>query len=122
MYHFDLLEVAQFKEKAPAVQIIAQSAHARYVLFSLRAEQEVREHSTSSQIAVQVLTGKLLFAAAGEKRLLEPGQLLLLEANKPHSLQARTDAVLLLTITPDPQQHTMATELFEKIKPIATLS
>lgn len=122
MFLFDLNTLAEFKENAPGVRVIAQSGHARYVLFSFRAGQGLREHSTSSQIAVQLLSGQLIFTAKDESRELQPGHLLLLEANIPHTLLAQTDAILLLTLTPDPQHHSLATELFDKIQPLATLS
>ncbi len=122
MYLFDLNQLAEFKENAPGVRVIAQSGHARHVLFTFRAGQGLREHSTSSQIAVQLLSGQLTFTARGESRDLKPGQLLLLEASVPHTLHAQTDATLLLTLTPDPQRHSLATELFDKIQPLVALS
>lgn len=122
MYLFDLAQLAEFKENTPGVRVIAQSGHARYVLFTFRAGQGLREHSTSSQISVQLLSGQLTFTAQGKSRDLQPGQLLLLEANVPHTLHAQTDAILLLSLTPDPQHHSLATELFDKIQPLVALS
>ncbi|MEZ4660945.1 MAG: AraC family ligand binding domain-containing protein [Caldilineaceae bacterium] len=121
MHIFDLSQLAKFDENKPTVQILARSGHARQVLFALRAGQRLREHSTSSQIAVQVITGQLHFSAQGESQLLTPGQLLLLEANIPHSLLAESDTVMLLTMTPDPQRHTLAAELFDKIEPMVEM-
>ncbi len=121
MYLFDLLKKAEFKEKGPHVQVIAQSAEARYVLFCIREGQQLQEHSTSSQISVQLLSGKRLFKTEERDCLLEQGQLLLLEAHVPHSLTAQTDAVLLLIMTPNPQKHTLATEVFDGIQPLLTL-
>ncbi len=122
MYTFDLQQLATFKENAPSVQIIAQSGHARYVLFSLRAGQGLREHRTSSQISVQILSGQLDFTAQDKTETLNPGQLLLLEADIPHALTAQTDAVMLLIMTPDPQSHTLEKELFDKIRPFIDLT
>lgn len=122
MYLFDLERLAEFKENAPGVRVIAQSGHARYILFTFRAGQGLREHSTSSQIAVQLLSGQLTFTARDESHELQPGHLLLLEANVPHTLHAQTDAILLLMLTPDPQHHSLAADLFDKIQPLATLS
>ncbi|MEZ4710448.1 MAG: AraC family ligand binding domain-containing protein [Caldilineaceae bacterium] len=121
MHIFDLSQLAKFDENRPTVQILARSGHARQVLFTLRAGQGLREHSTSSQIAVQVIAGQLNFAAQGESQLLTPGQLLLLEANIPHSLLAASDTIMLLTMTPDPQRHTLAAELFDKIEPMVEM-
>ena len=122
MYLFDLNQLAKFEGKGLDVQIVAQSGHARYVLFSIEAGKGLREHTTSSQIAVQLISGQASFAIQGEERTLNPGQLLLLEADVPHTVQAVTDAVMLLTMTPDPSHHSLAKELFDKIKPMAQLS
>lgn len=122
MHLFDLNHLAHFSDgKAPAVQVLARSAHARYILFSFRKGQALREHTTSSQISVQLLSGQMTFTARGETHELLPGRLLLLEASVPHSVQAQTDSLMLLTMTPDPQQHTLAAELFDRIDPLSSL-
>ena len=113
MHIFDLNQLATFDDAKPNMQLIARSGHARQMLFSLRAGQGLREHHTSSQIAVQVVSGQLTFMAHGESQSLTVGQLLLLAANVPHSLQADRDTVMLLTMTPDPQHHSLAAELFD---------
>ncbi|MCI0553541.1 MAG: cupin domain-containing protein [Anaerolineae bacterium] len=118
MHIFHLAQLAQFKDQSPGVQVIARSGHARYVLFSFRAGQSLQEHTTSSQIAIQMVVGQVTFTARGETHPLVPGQLVLLEANVPHTLQAETDAVMLLALTPDPQRHSLAEELFDTIEPL----
>jgi len=118
VYVFDLHQLAQFDDNNPRVQLISRSGHARQVLFSFSAGQNLREHKTSSQIAVQVVSGQLIFTAEGESRQVTPGQLILLEADVPHSVLAESDAVILVTMTPDPQHHSLAAELFDKIQPI----
>lgn len=116
MHFFDLNQLAKFDDAKPNVQMIARSGHVRQILFSLRPGQGLREHSTSSQIAVQVISGQLIFTTNESSQSLTAGQLLLLEANLPHSLQAECDTVMLLTLTPDPQYHSLAAEIFDKIE------
>ncbi len=122
MHTFDLMQVAQFDDAKPNVQLIAQSGHARQILFSFRAGQGLREHTTSSQIAVQVVSGTLTFTARGERRRVTPGQLVLLEAAVPHSVLAESDSVMLLTLTPNPQHHSLAAELFDRIEAMVELT
>lgn len=122
MHIFDLMQVAQFDDAKPNVQLIAQSGHARQILFSFRAGQGLREHTTSSQIAVQVIVGTLTFTARGESRRVTPGQLVLLEAAVPHSVLAESDSVMLLTLTPNPQHHSLAAELFDRIEAMVELT
>jgi len=121
LYVFDLPQLANFDESKPNVQMLARSGHARQILFSFRATQGLREHTASSQIAVQVISGQLTFSTAEKSQLLTAGQLILLEANIPHSVVAESDAVMLLTLTPDPQHHSLAAELFSKIEPMVQL-
>lgn len=121
MHSFDLTQVAQFDDAKPNVQLIAQSGHARQILFSFRAGQALREHTTSSQIAMQVIVGTLTFTARGASRCVTPGQLVLLEAAVPHSVLAESDSVMLLTLTPNPHHHSLAAELFDRIEAMVEL-
>ncbi|HFC12126.1 MAG TPA: cupin domain-containing protein [Anaerolineae bacterium] len=122
MYLFDLNQLAEFKETGLGVQMVAQSAHARHVLFSFKAGQGLREHQTTSQITVQVISGEVTFSAEDSTRSLTAGQMVLLAGNIPHAVEAITDSVMLLIMTPDPQAHSLGDELFEGIRPIADLS
>ncbi|VAW33444.1 hypothetical protein MNBD_CHLOROFLEXI01-3594 [hydrothermal vent metagenome] len=122
MFVFDLEQLAKFSEQAPAVQVLARSGHARYILFSLKAGQELKEHTTSSQISVQAISGRLLFSTQAQESELSPGQIILLEAAVPHSVYAETDSVMLLIMTPDPHHHSLEAELFDKIKPMVELN
>lgn len=121
MFVFDLQQLAKFNEKGPVVQVIARSGYARYILFSFKAGQALKEHTTSSQIGVQAISGELLFTTQGKAKDLLPGQIVLLEAEVPHSVYAKTDSVMLLIMTPDLHHHSLDAELFEKIKPMVEL-
>ena len=121
MYIFNLHELAHFGDNKPNVKMIARSGHARQILFSFRAGQGLREHTTSSQIAVQVVSGQLTFETADKSQVLTPGQLILLEADVPHSVHAEIDTIMLLTMTPDPQHHSLDAELFRKIEPMVEI-
>lgn len=121
MYVLNLQKLARFDDNRPNVQIVARSGHARQVLFSFRTGQGLREHTTSSQIAVQVVSGRLTFEADGERKTLMAGQLVLLEANVPHSVLAEVDTIMLLTMTPDPRHHSLAAELFDIIEPMVEI-
>lgn len=121
MHLFNLLELSHFNDSKPNIQLLARSGHARQILFSFRAGQGLKEHTTSSQIAVQIISGELTFEVEGDSSLLTPGQLVLLEADMPHSVYAKSDTVMLLTMTPDPQHHSLAAELFGKIQPMVEM-
>ena len=121
MYIFNLLELSHFNDSKTNIQLLARSGHVRQVLFSFRAGQGLSEHTTSSQIAVQIVSGELTFQVEGKRQTLTPGQLVMLEAEVAHSVYAESDTVMLLTMTPDPQRHSLAAELFGKIEPMVEL-
>jgi quercetin dioxygenase-like cupin family protein len=90
------------------------------VLFCFKPGQQLKKHQTSSQIMVQVLRGQILFTVAEQTVIGRAGTLLHVEANVPHSIEARTTAVVLVTMTPSPAQHSLEREVFEQLTPLVT--
>ncbi len=117
---FDLRTLSQFKEVGPYVQVLSDIGTARIVLFAFKAGQQLQEHSTSSQILVQALRGRITFTAAGSSVEAQAGMVLQLEANAPHNVVAKTDAVMLVTMTPSPSYHSLEREVFQNLTPLVT--
>lgn len=78
----------------------------KVVQFSFPKGKVLKKHKTSSSILVLVIMGKVRFIAE-EEVLLETGQLVSLEPNVEHSVEAIEDSVMLLTLTPSPSSHTL---------------
>ena len=62
------------------------------------AGEGLKNHKVSGPIVVHCIKGDISFTFRGETQILKPGQLLYLMSDEPHSIQAVTDAVVLLTI------------------------
>lgn len=120
LIEFDLRTLARFSTEGPGVTVLADTGAARSVLFAFRAGQQLKEHRTSSQIMVQVLRGRVLFTAADQSTDLKAGTLLHVEANVPHSIMARTNAIVLVVLTPSPSYHSLETEVFQRHTPLVT--
>lgn len=60
--------------------------------------KEIPIHRAPGRITVHCLEGRVAFTALGGTVDLEPGQLLYLEPEEPHSLLAHEDASLLVTL------------------------
>ncbi|SRR5579875_181650 len=101
---FDLRALTHFQDERPYVQVLSESDAARVLLFAFQAGQQLKEHRTTSQILVQALRGRITFISEGSSVELHAGMLLQLEADIPHSVVARTNAVMLLTMTPNPSR------------------
>ena len=115
---FDLRTLTRFQDERPYVQVLSDIGTARVVLLAFRAGQQLKEHTTSSQILVQTLRGRVTLTTVGNSVRLQAGMLVQLEENVLHSVVALTDAVVLLTLTPSPSQHSLEHELFRDLTPL----
>lgn len=117
---FDVRKLAHFREEGPGVQVLSDIGAARLVLFTFKAGQQLKEHTTSSQILVQALRGRITFTAAGNSVRLQAGMVLQVEARVPHQVVALTNAVLLVTMVPSPAYHSLEREVFQPLTPLVT--
>ncbi len=70
----------------------------KVVLVSLPARGAWEQHKTSGRIAVQTLAGHIRMRALGQTFDLPRGQMLALESNVPHDVEAVEASVFLLTV------------------------
>ncbi|HEV8192337.1 MAG TPA: cupin domain-containing protein [Ktedonobacterales bacterium] len=115
---FDLRALTQFQEAGPFVRVLSDIGTARIVLFAFEAGQRLKEHSTSSQVLLQVLRGRIALTAGDASVEAGAGTLLQLEANVRHSISAKTRAVVVATMTPSPAYHSLDAEIFSKQQPL----
>ena len=64
----------------------------------LRAHQDMPEHHVADECTIHCLEGDVEVVTPGGTRRLRPGTVLVLPAGQPHSLRARTDCAVLLTL------------------------
>lgn len=69
------------------------------VLFHLKAGEQLPEHKTRGSISVECLAGDCTLEAVGESVEIAPAVLVGLPPGAPHSVSARTDTLLLVTIS-----------------------
>jgi len=117
---FDVRKLTRFREGGPDVQVLSDIGAARLMLFTFQAEQHLKEHTTSSQLLVQVLRGRITLTAAGNSVKLQAGMVLQVEARVPHQVVAQTNAVLLVTMVPSPAYHSLEREVFQPPTPLVT--
>jgi quercetin dioxygenase-like cupin family protein len=111
---FDVRKLASFRDEGPYVQVLSDIGAARLVLFAFKAGQHLKEHTTSSQLLVQVLRGRITLTAAGNSVKLQ------VEAQVPHQVVALTQAVMLVTMVPSPASHSLEREVFQHLAPLVT--
>jgi quercetin dioxygenase-like cupin family protein len=95
---FDLARPREFRCEGPAVQLLAESRAFRLLLLSLRSGQQLRTHRTRSRALIQVLEGRVVCVLPRSRVNMGAGTLLQLAPQVAHSVEALSDAVLLVTL------------------------
>ncbi len=71
----------------------------RVLLLHLKPGEQIPEHQTRGAISVQCLQGEATFQSGEERVELKQHTLTALGPNAPHSVSARSEALLLVTIS-----------------------
>lgn len=68
------------------------------VLIALHKNAELKPHKANGVISVQVLEGKIEFSTEHQSTQIEKGQMIALQENITHSVNAITESCFLLTL------------------------
>lgn len=98
MKHVELGPYLEGRSAMSRSTSVLRDAGIRALLLHLRPDEEIPEHKAKGPITVQCLHGSALFRAAAEQCEMTAGTLLSLPAEVPHSLLAREECLVLVTI------------------------
>lgn len=93
-----LIAAASASPDRVTLKRVFQGPGATIIRIAFAPGQEMREHSTSSPIVVQVLSGAIRFRITGEEIAMPAGAVVHVDASVPHSLFADDEAHVLLTV------------------------
>lgn len=88
----------QFAANGIVSRTLLRTATGRVVLFGFAEGQELTEHTSTQHALVQVLSGECEFFLAGKPHQLKAGDFLHMPPSLPHSLRAKTQFSMLLTM------------------------
>lgn len=77
---------------------LAKYPYFRVVLIVMRSGGQIVNHRTEGRISVHALSGRINFKTAEQSVDLSAGQMLTLERDLPHDVEAGVDSAFLLTI------------------------
>ncbi len=77
---------------------IRRDEHVKVVLFGFSGGQELSQHTASVPAMIEIVQGEVRFTLDGDEKELSAGSWIFMEANVPHAVYAKTDAVMLLTM------------------------
>lgn len=93
----------QFRAHGHQAVTVVHRADLRVVLLAMRAGAHVREHQVPAESSVQTLRGKVGVHVGDRCVIVAAGQLLALDRDVPHDVEAVEDSVILVTIAWSPE-------------------
>jgi quercetin dioxygenase-like cupin family protein len=93
-----LLGLVGYGEGAVVSRILLKRGGGTITLFAFDAGQSLSEHTAPFDAVAHVLEGNAEITIAGTPLSVSPGEMVLMPANQPHAVLARTPFKMLLTM------------------------
>lgn len=101
--HADLLDVINVAPLGEALRdavstSLIKTSRVQLLHLVLRAHQDQPQHHVEDECTIHCLEGDVELVTPGGAKRLRPGNVVVLPAGQPHSLRARTDCAVLVTL------------------------
>lgn len=94
-----ILQNITYNQSKPAVEILLETAFTKEIRLAFKRNQVMKQHQTPLPIVVEIVEGHIDFSVEAEILSLHKGDLVALEGGVPHSLDAKQDSIVRLTIS-----------------------
>ncbi len=91
-------QVTQISKDSIISQSIHNDKHTKVILFAFAAGQELSEHTTPFAATLQFIQGKADITLGMDSQTAQPGTWVQMPPNLPHSIIAKTEVLMLLTM------------------------
>jgi len=92
------LELADYQEGSVVSRVLLKRSGGTVTLFAFDAGQALSEHTAPFDAIAHVLEGEAAITISGTALRVAAGEMVLMPANQPHALSARTRFKMLLTM------------------------
>jgi quercetin dioxygenase-like cupin family protein len=92
------MTLAAYQDGAVVSRILLKRGGGSVTLFAFDEGQSLSEHTAPFDALAQVLEGEALITIAGVPVTVSAGEIVLMPANQPHAVAARTRFKMLLTM------------------------
>ncbi len=89
---------ATFNDNKPAISLMLETDNTKEIRILMKKGQEMQKHQTAFPIVVHLISGAIDFVVEGSTHALETGAILSLDSNVPHSLLAKEDSMVRLSL------------------------
>ncbi len=94
----DFTKEVQIPKDGILSRTIHSDDYAKVLLFGFAAGQELSQHTAAVPAMLQIIQGEARISFDGTIHEMAPGSFAYMEAKLPHSVYAKTDLVMLLTM------------------------
>ncbi len=98
----NITELVDYEEGRVVSRTLSSKPHVNITLFAFDKDEEISAHTSPGDAMVQVLDGEALINIDGEKIIATKGQVVVMPANVPHSVGAKSQFKMLLTVVKQP--------------------
>lgn len=96
MYTQNLRDQIEYDEKKFVAKVLVNQPGYRLILLNFRSGQSMPEHSANEMVTVYAISGHITFYEGQSPTELRAGEVLWIDAGKPHRLEAHEDSSLLV--------------------------
>lgn len=93
-----LVDMVDYQKDAVVSKTIIEKKTGTVTLFAFDQGQGLSEHTAPFDALVEVIDGEVEIKISGNPFHLKQGEMIIMPANKPHSLKAVTQIKMLLTM------------------------
>lgn len=93
-----LADELQPPESGKQTLVLADDANAKIVLFAFAAGEGLAEHVAPLPAIIQIIKGEASLTVGDESVVGKPGTWIQMNAKTPHSINAQTPVIMLLTL------------------------
>jgi quercetin dioxygenase-like cupin family protein len=94
----NLSQAVEIPKDGTLSRTIHRDDRVKIVLFGFAGGQELSQHTAAVPAILEILQGDARVTLDGDEKELSAGSWVFMDANLPHSVYARTDVVMLLTM------------------------
>jgi quercetin dioxygenase-like cupin family protein len=94
----DLLKEVEIPQNGTLSRTLYRDDNVKIVLFGFAGGQELSQHTAAVPAIIEIVKGDARVTLDGDVKELSAGSWVYMEASLPHSVYARTDVVMLLTM------------------------
>jgi len=95
----DLEKMMEFPKEGIFSKVLVKTSISNHTLMCLAKGSDISEHTSTREAAVTVLKGRGIFVLNGKKIKMKPGVFIFMPSNAPHSLSAKEDLAILLSLS-----------------------